>query len=278
MYRIAGRSAREGNRRRLVAGLGTGCYGARTLLELSEISKSFDGRLAVRVGRLTASAGETLVLIGASGSGKSTLLRLMVGLLRSDRGSVRLDGAEVSPASAPGLRRRMGYVIQDGGLFPHLTARGNVCLMARHVGWPADRIEKRLTELVELTRFPGDGLARYPVQLSGGQRQRVSLMRALMLDPDILFLDEPLGALDPLIRSDLQGDLRRIFRALGKTVVLVTHDLGEARYFADRVVLLHEGVVVQEGVFDDLIERPSDPFVTRFVQAQRWSAGPGEES
>jgi osmoprotectant transport system ATP-binding protein len=242
------------------------------LLELTGIHKAFDGRTAVRVDRLTASRGETLVLIGASGSGKSTLLRLMVGLLDADAGVVRLDETEVTPESAGALRRRMGYVIQDGGLFPHLTARGNVALMARHLGWAPDRVDARLAELVELTRFPADGLDRYPVQLSGGQRQRVSLMRALMLDPDVLFLDEPLGALDPLIRSDLQEDLRRIFRALGKTVVLVTHDLGEARYFADRVVLLHEGRVVQEGAFEDLIERPAEEFVTRFVQAQRWSA------
>jgi osmoprotectant transport system ATP-binding protein len=148
--------------------------------------------------------------------------------------------------------------------------------MARHLRWPGERVENRLAELVELTRFPPDGLDRYPVQLSGGQRQRVSLMRALMLDPDVLCLDEPLGALDPLIRSDLQEDLRRIFRTLGKTVVLVTHDLSEARYFADRVVLLHGGNVVQEGVFDDLIQRPSDPFVTRFVQAQRLGAPEAE--
>jgi osmoprotectant transport system ATP-binding protein len=246
------------------------------LLELTGITKTFAGKMAVQVGHLTARRGTTLILIGASGSGKSTLLRLMVGLLRPDRGSVRLDGTEVSPSSAGELRRRIGYVIQDGGLFPHLTARGNVSLMARHLRWPGERVENRLAELVELTRFPPDGLDRYPVQLSGGQRQRVSLMRALMLDPDVLCLDEPLGALDPLIRSDLQEDLRRIFRTLGKTVVLVTHDLSEARYFADRVVLLHGGNVVQEGVFDDLIQRPSDPFVTRFVQAQRLGAPEAE--
>jgi len=242
------------------------------LLDLNGVTKSFDGEPAVRVDSLRALPGRTLVLIGASGSGKSTLLRLMVGLLPPDRGTVTLGSTEITPATAPRLRRRMGYVIQDGGLFPHLTARGNVVLMARHVGWRADRVESRLRELVELTRFPPDGLDRFPAQLSGGQRQRVSLMRALMLDPDLLLLDEPLGALDPLIRSDLQEDLRRIFRTLGKTVVLVTHDLGEARYFADRIVLLQEGRVAQEGTFEDLVERPKSPFVTRFVRAQRWAA------
>src|SRR5262249_29262895 len=130
-------------------------------------------------------------------------------------------------------------------LFPHLTAAGNAMLMARHLGWGRDRCQARLRELAELTRFPPDGLDRYPAQLSGGQRQRVSLMRALMLDPDLLLLDEPLGALDPIIRSDLQADLRRIFQALGKTVVLVTHDIGEAGFFGDRLVLLRAGKVVQ---------------------------------
>ncbi len=247
------------------------------VLKLTGVSKSFEDRLAVRVDELTAEEGETLVLIGASGSGKSTLLRLMVGLLRPDQGAIHLQDSEVTPDAALELRRRMGYVIQDGGLFPHLTARGNVTLMAQHLAWSRERVDARLTELVDLTKFPPDALDRYPTQISGGQRQRVSLMRALFLDPAILFLDEPLGALDPLIRSDLQQDLRAIFRALKKTVVLVTHDLAEARYFADRIVLLHEGRVVQEGSFDDLVNRPADPFVTRFLDAQRILIGEAGE-
>lgn len=247
------------------------------VLKLRDISKSFDGRAAVRVDSLAAAAGETLVLIGASGSGKSTLLRLMAGLLRPDSGSISLGGTPVTPAAAPALRRRMGYVIQDGGLFPHLTARGNATLAARQAGWSSGRIRTRLAELADLTKFPADGLDRYPAQISGGQRQRVSLMRALFLDPEILFLDEPLGALDPLIRSDLQRDLREIFRRLGKTVVLVTHDLAEARYFSDRIVLLHEGRVVQEGAFRELAERPREEFVTRFLRAQRRLTGEEDE-
>jgi osmoprotectant transport system ATP-binding protein len=209
------------------------------------------------------------VLIGASGSGKSTLLRLMLGLLLPETGQVEFDGVVLTPANARTLRRRMGYVIQEGGLFPHLTARGNIALMARHLGWNPARIEDRLRELVELTRFPADGLDRFPRELSGGQRQRVSLMRALALDPDVLFLDEPLGALDPIIRADLQDELRDIFRALGKTVVLVTHDLAEARHFADEIVLLDEGEMVQRGSFADLRDRPATPFVSRFVRAHR---------
>jgi osmoprotectant transport system ATP-binding protein len=240
-----------------------------SLFLLNGITKRYAGRPALGPITLGIPTGQTTVLIGPSGCGKSTLLRLLIGLVRPDAGTMTFDGNPVNAQTAQSIRRRTGYVIQDGGLFPHLTARGNVALLARHLGWQASRINSRVTELAELTRFPTDGLDRYPQQLSGGQRQRVGLMRALMLNPDALLLDEPLGALDPLVRADLQTELRDIFRSLGKTVVLVTHDLGEAAFFADRVVLLKEGCVVQEGRVDDLWHRPADPFVTRFVQAQR---------
>jgi osmoprotectant transport system ATP-binding protein len=163
----------------------------------------------------------------------------------------------------------MGYVIQDGGLFPHLDVRSNVALMARYLGWDEQRIDKRLEELIALTHFPRDGITRFPAEISGGQRQRVSLMRALMLDPHVILLDEPLGALDPLIRADLQSELRSIFRSLGKTVVMVTHDLAEAAYFADTIILLRDGRIAQLGSYRDLLERPADDFVERFVRAQR---------
>jgi osmoprotectant transport system ATP-binding protein len=159
--------------------------------------------------------------------------------------------------------------VQDGGLFPHLTAQGNVHLMARHLRWPAERIRARVAELAELVRLPESALGRAPHELSGGQRQRVALMRALMLDPELLFLDEPLGALDPLVRADLQDDLAAIFRRLGKSVVLVTHDLAEAAFFGHVLVLLQDGRVVQRGALADLVERPASPFVVRFIQAQR---------
>jgi osmoprotectant transport system ATP-binding protein len=235
------------------------------MLELRGVSKSYAKTRALQPTDLCVSARRTTVLLGPSGCGKSTLLRLMLGLLRPDAGTVLFGGEPIRPE----LRTRMGYVVQDGGLFPHLTARGNVALMARHLGWDAPRIESRLSDLAGLTQFPRDGLERYPVQLSGGQRQRVSLMRALMLDPAVLLLDEPLGALDPLIRADLQADLRRIFQTLGKTVVLVTHDLGEAAFLGDHLVLLRDGRIVQEGTLADFLERPADPFVTRFINAQR---------
>ncbi|MGH7889338.1 MAG: ATP-binding cassette domain-containing protein, partial [Thermodesulfobacteriota bacterium] len=167
------------------------------------------------------------------------------------------------------LRQRMGYVIQEGGLFPHLTAQENVSLVASHIGWNRDRIQERVAELCDLTKFPVDALDRFPAQISGGQKQRVSLMRALMLDPDILLLDEPLGALDPLIRFELQTDLKEVFQILGKTVVMVTHDIGEAGFFEDTIILLRDGRIMQQGTLLDLVKKPADPFVTLFIKAQR---------
>ncbi|NNF58586.1 MAG: ATP-binding cassette domain-containing protein [Rhodothermaceae bacterium] len=239
------------------------------MIHLHRVTKSYGATQALRAVSLEVAAGQTTVLLGPSGCGKSTLLRLVAGLIVPDEGNIRVEGTLITPATAPALRQRMGYVIQEGGLFPHLTARENVILMARHLGWPDGRIAQRLADLADLTALPLDMLDRYPVQLSGGQRQRVALMRALFLDPAVLLLDEPLGALDPMIRSDLQDDLRAIIRRLGKTALLVTHDLSEAGFFGDTVVLLRDGAIVQQGSFRDLVERPAEPFVERFVQAQR---------
>jgi osmoprotectant transport system ATP-binding protein len=239
------------------------------VFRLDGVTRRYGGRAALGPIDLAFARGRTCALLGPSGCGKSTLLRLLVGLIAPDEGRIFFEGAPVAPAA----RLRMGYVIQEGGLFPHLTAAQNVTIMARQLRWPAARVAARLDDLVALARFPGDGLRRYPAELSGGQRQRVGLMRALMLDPAALLLDEPLGALDPLVRADLQDDLRVVFRALGKTVILVTHDVGEAAYLGDRLVLLRDGLVLQDGAARDLLERPADPFVARFVGAQRRPLG-----
>jgi osmoprotectant transport system ATP-binding protein len=239
------------------------------MLELRGVTKSYAGVSVLLPTDLALPDGRTTVLIGPSGCGKSTLVRLMAGLIRPDAGVVAFDGQEMTVKASRRLRQRIGFVVQDGGLFPHLTARGNVTLLARHLGWKAGHIRERLHELTELTHFPADRLDAYPVQMSGGQRQRVSLMRALMLDPPLLLLDEPLGALDPIIRSDLQADLKAVFQKLRKTVVLVTHDLGEAGFLGDLLVLMQQGQIVQQDSFRNLIDRPAEAFVTRFINAQR---------
>lgn len=248
------------------------------MLNYRAIHKGYDGSKALDGIDLDCPAGCTTVLIGPSGCGKSTLLRLAAGLIRPDAGEVCFEGQVLGPDNLRAARLRMGYVIQEGGLFPHLTVRGNLTLMARELGWPRARYEARVLELATLTRLPVALLRRYPLEVSGGQLQRAALMRALMLDPDLLLLDEPLGALDPMIRVALQDDLKGIFERLGKTVLLVTHDLGEAVFFGHRLVLLRAGRIVQQGTAEDLLERPADPFVDAFVKAQRgprWRPGSG---
>ena len=239
------------------------------MLELKGATKRFEDVVAVHPTDLEVEEGKTTVFIGPSGCGKSTTLRLLVGLLQPDDGTVFFDDDPLTEDRMLEMRRRMGYVIQGGGLFPHLTARENICLMPEHLDWEADRTEAKLQELVEMTHFPAEGLDRYPIELSGGQQQRVSLMRALVLDPEVILLDEPLGALDPLIRADLQTELKDIFNRLGKTVVIVTHDMDEAAFFGHSIVLMRDGRVVQQGSLQDLLEAPADPFVTEFIRAQR---------
>ncbi|MEM7164115.1 MAG: ATP-binding cassette domain-containing protein [Planctomycetota bacterium] len=237
------------------------------MLTLESGSKVFQGTVAVDAVDLTIAEGRTTVLIGPSGCGKSTILRLLLGLIEPTAGRVTFSGTEVTPAAGPALRRRMGYVIQGGGLFPHLTARENVTLMARRIGWSPDQQQSRLADLSALTATPDHIWDRYPVQMSGGQRQRVALMRALMLDPEVLLLDEPLGALDPMVRADLQADLRAVFEQLSKTVVVVTHDLHEAAFLGHEIVLLRDGRIAAAGSYATL-QNSDDDFVRRFLAAQ----------
>ncbi|QDU62222.1 Choline transport ATP-binding protein OpuBA [Planctomycetes bacterium Pan216] len=239
------------------------------MLSLRNIVKTYEKLEVLRDVSFDVEPGKTTVLIGPSGCGKSTLIRMMIGLIEPDRGEIEFESLPVQAKNLAQIRPRMGYVIQEGGLFPHMTARQNIALMARYQHWPRLRQRQRTEELAELTRFPVDGLDRFPAQLSGGQRQRVGLMRALMLDPDVLLMDEPLGALDPLVRYDLQEDLREIFLRLEKTVVLVTHDLGEAAFFGDSILLMRDGRIVQRGSIRDLIQHPAEEFVTQFVNAHR---------
>jgi osmoprotectant transport system ATP-binding protein len=238
------------------------------MLRFEEVSKSYGDRVAVQPLDLAIEAGEVVVLLGPSGCGKTTILRMVAGLTAPSRGRIIVDGLELGPRTVGQVRRRLGYVIQEGGLFPPMTAGENVSIMARHEGWSRAAIQQRLDELVGMTQFPADGLRRYPNELSGGQRQRVSLMRALFLAPPLLLMDEPLGALDPLIRDSLQRDLKAVFARTGATVLLVTHDLVEASRLADRVCMVKSGCVVQAGAMREIVESPANQFVRDFVQSQ----------
>jgi osmoprotectant transport system ATP-binding protein len=238
------------------------------VIALDGVSKTLDGKRVLHPTRLFVRSGETLALVGPSGCGKSTILRLVCGLLVPDAGHVRVDGMIVTPKTVQAVRRRIGYVVQAGGLFPHLTAGDNVALLARHLRWSPPRIASRLEALARLVRVDERLLGRYSAQLSGGEQQRVGIMRALMLDPPVLLMDEPMGALDPIVRARLREDLKQIFLDWGKTVLLVTHDLDEAAYLGTHVALMRSGQVVQQGTMRQLVLAPADPFVREFIEAR----------
>jgi osmoprotectant transport system ATP-binding protein len=224
---------------------------------------------------LELAAGQTHCLLGPSGSGKSTLLRALTGLVAPLRGEVTVLGRRVETASTATQReanRSTGLVLQEGGLFPHLSVRDNVALPAELAGWPRDRSEQRLAELESLVGLDPGLRDRYPRALSGGQRQRVALARALFLDPALLLLDEPLSALDPQSRTELQDEMKRLFRALARTVVLVTHDVPEALFLGDTITLLDRGRVAQHGPAEALARHPESDWARAFVQsaAPRW--------
>ena len=238
------------------------------MIAVHHVSKRYGPTVALDDVSLDVTPGTTHVLLGSSGSGKSTLLRVILGLIEPDTGEVLIDGVAITSETRHHLVGKLGYVVQEGGLYPHLTVGGNVSLPAEAVGWPRERIAERVRIVTELAGFETAMLRRYPAELSGGQRQRVGLMRALVLDPPRLLLDEPLGALDPIVRADLQAELRRLFATLGKTVLLVTHDVREAGRRGTTITLLRGGRIVQQGTFEDLARRPVEPFVTEFLGAQ----------
>ena len=239
------------------------------MLALLGAAKQFGSQAALRPLTLDFPAGTVTAVLGPSGCGKSTLLRLLLGLIEPDEGRVEIESAPLTPDKKLAWRRRIGYMTQDGGLFPHLTAGENVTLMAKHLKKPTSEMNPRLRDLCALTKFPVDALDRYPGELSGGQRQRVGLMRALMLSPAVLLMDEPLAALDPLIRRGLQDDLKEIFSALKPTVILVTHDLPEAAHLSDRIALMRDGRLVQCGTLAQLRDTPAESFVSEFFATQR---------
>jgi osmoprotectant transport system ATP-binding protein len=231
------------------------------MIHLSNISKSFGKDVVLRDVSLHIETGKTHVLLGPSGSGKTTLLRIILGLESTDSGELQMD-------AQPTTSSIFGYVPQDAGLYPHLSAYDNVTLVPKLQKWTKERMTLRCEELASLANIDASLLKKFPSQLSGGQRQRIALMRALFMDPSILVLDEPLGALDPLTRFELQNQLKSIFQKLSKTVIIVTHDLAEAAFFADSVSVFYQGVVAQTGRFEELVNAPKDDFVKLYVSSQ----------
>ena len=214
-------------------------------VQFAEVSASRGGRPVLRQVSLSVAAGQTVALVGRSGSGKTTLLRLVNRLLDPDSGDVFVDGLSTRAWNPVDLRRRTGYVIQDAGLFPHVTVAGNIATVPRLLEWPSARIEARVDELLTLVGLdPAVFRGRWPDQLSGGQRQRAGLARALAADPPLLLMDEPFGALDPITKGELHAEFQRVQRTLHRSVILVTHDMAEACLLADQIAVLHDGEVI----------------------------------
>jgi osmoprotectant transport system ATP-binding protein len=242
------------------------------LIELDDVTKVFRdpaGKEVVAVGGVTlrVAEGETVALIGTSGCGKTTTMKLVNRLIEPTTGHVEVAGKDVAAWDVIRLRRSIGYVIQKGGLFPHLTVTRNIGLLCELEGWDTPKIEARAGELLDLVNLPHAEFARrYPRELSGGQRQRVGVARALALDPPCILMDEPFGALDPITRDQIHEEFLQLKRRVGKTILFVTHDMAEAFKLADRVVLMDAGQIVQIGTERDFLEHPATAFVEEFLK------------
>lgn len=240
------------------------------ILEIRDLSCSIGERAILRDIRLDVAPGETIVLLGRSGSGKTTLLKTVNGLITPTGGSIRFEGRPAAEWDPIQLRRRMGYVIQDAGLFPHWTVEANVGLVPRLEGWPAERIGARVEELLAAVGLPaGDFRGRYPRQLSGGQKQRVGIARALAADPPLLLFDEPFAAVDPITRQELQRLFLELRRSVGKTSLFVTHDIREAMMLASRIALLKDGAL-------ELVAAPREFLAAETEEARAFLAGLAE--
>jgi osmoprotectant transport system ATP-binding protein len=235
------------------------------MIELRDVRKAFGATAAVAGVSLRVEAGAFCVLIGPSGCGKSTVLRMINGMIQPDAGAVLVRGQNVAHLDPIALRRRIGYVIQSVGLFPHWTVAANIAAVPRLLGWDKSEIAGRVEKIAAVLQIDRDLLPRYPRQLSGGQQQRVGVARALAADPDIILMDEPFAALDPLSRAALQDEVRRLHAESGKTFVFVTHEMNEALRLATHIVVMNGGLVVQAGTPVDILLRPDDDFVQGFL-------------
>jgi osmoprotectant transport system ATP-binding protein len=242
------------------------------MIAFERVEKEFDGVRAVDGVSLAVARGELLAIVGGSGSGKTTLLRLANRLIEPDAGTVRIDGTDIRDGDAVQLRRRIGTVFQSGALFPHLSVAANIGITPKLLGWNADAIAARVDELLALVRLDaGAHRQRLPHELSGGQRQRVAVARALAAKPEIVLMDEPFGALDPLTRDALGADFRALHDRLGPTTLMITHDIAEALVLADRIAVMRDGRILAQGSAADLA-RSDDAYVTELLQAPRRQA------
>ena len=239
---------------------------AEPVIELDHVSFSLDGRPLLDDLTLSVDPGQTLVLLGRSGSGKTTTLKLINGLRLPTQGEVRVGGRRTTEWDPIRLRRGIGYVIQDGGLFPHFTVERNIALVPRIEGWDRERVQARVRELLALVGLDAELASRYPSELSGGQRQRVGVARALAAEPPILILDEAFGALDPITRSEMQKEFRALQQRMRKAVVFVTHDLREALLLADRIALMEEGRLIVNLAAEEF-SRSQHPLVRAYMEA-----------
>jgi osmoprotectant transport system ATP-binding protein len=235
------------------------------MIEFQDVVRVYGGKRVVDGVSFTVDEGAFCALVGTSGAGKSTTLKMVNRLVPMSAGTIRIGGADIANLAPEALRRRIGYVIQSVGLFPHWTVARNIATVPRLLGWSADRIALRVRELLALLRLDAAEGEKYPHQLSGGQQQRVGMARALAADPELLLMDEPMGALDPLTRDALARELALIHRRMRKTILFVTHDMDMALKLADVVAVMHEGRLAQFGTPREILEHPADDFVRAFV-------------
>lgn len=243
-----------------------------TAIEFRDVTKTFKGASysAVDHVSLTVNEGEFITILGSSGCGKTTLLKMINRLYEPDSGSIILFGEDISTVDVVKVRRRIGYVIQQIGLFPHYTVSENIATVPKLLGWDKEKTAARVDELLNLVGLePKEFRERYPAQLSGGQQQRIGLARALAIDPKIMLMDEPFGAIDSITREKLQDELLNLHREMGKTILFVTHDIEEAFKLGDRVIIMNEGKILRFDTPEAIIRQPADPFVQSLVDSAK---------
>ncbi|WP_438835173.1 betaine/proline/choline family ABC transporter ATP-binding protein [Streptococcus pluranimalium] len=241
----------------------------KPIIEFKNVRKIYGDNVAVDTANLSVIAGEFICFIGTSGSGKTTLMRMINRMLKPSEGNIYFEGKDISSINPIHLRRKIGYVIQNIGLMPHMTIYENITLVPKLLKWSEDKKKAKAKELIKLVELPEEFLDRYPSELSGGQQQRIGVIRALAADQDVILMDEPFGALDPITREGIQDLVKTLQEKMGKTIILVTHDMDEALKLASRIVVMDNGQMVQVGTPDDILHHPATEFVEKMIGEER---------